>query len=964
MPAGSRSSMAEEQEEVFVHLKCPQQQQQQQQQQENENDEETHNISTKDVKNWNFSSILQHPIIIIHAHKHTLVQHSTYFHALLAEQYFSDPDFEVLVKWNQTAFVILVASLFGYPLEFTSENFLPIFEGALYFGMDMILSECKTWLTNAMLVNEVPSVQLKDLVNIWEFGSEIGDYIPELCTSYLAKNFIWAMSCSSFDDVSHDLLRSTIKHPYLTVDSEKQLCDAILAWITANKQQCTEDVCINLLKQIRISLLPLWYAAGKYNHPSLSICFTESSRGAVSLLKQPLGRCMDALGDVDLLIFRIRLSEFTQRVDLSGCPQIKLGILLLSIIPYSISFEPMWKQRVEQLYMNHGRLSGNAFSNSYEIFPKLTFEAVREIDISNCPMLHLEIAIECFSKSFPSLKMLKAVNHLDFRTAKLMLLMKRCPLLCDIDLSVDVPPTIPTKVSVLSSFGSFDYAGPSLHVPWPYMSRPSPSSITKLTIEGRNDFNDFDLRSISDICVSLTYLNLKGCTSVSDAGISSLISKCLKLNSIVACDTFFGEQSVLALCFSNTCSDHVTTEHTGKNIPWGSNLKLLCMGGCKGVTMATFSKLMSQAYMLKHLSLRETQVVDGGLLSFCGSLLEVLDVSNSKVSVAALAHVISRNPGLKCLNVRGCCNLLQEDCKPDGDEISSSVIYMELGKSCKLDEFSVGWGFSYLSLETLKPAISLLKTIEVGLGGSLGQDGLKWLPVICPLLESVVLYYQVISDDLIVNMMESLRNLKSFSLCHCLGETSFLSFKVSMPNLKNLRLERVASRMNNADLISLTQNCANLTALSLVGCRLLNSESQKIISSGWPALISIHLEECGEVTSNGVVSFFECHALEDVLLRHNGSGIQKSFVTDAVMKLPMLRKISLDICDAKDRDFDIPEFAERHFLSHVKIARCKSQRCSFNPDHVMAPRPSIHRETLVLVWDSKQLTKTVVKERL
>lgn len=68
------------------------------------------------------------------------------------------------------------------------------------------------------------------------------------------------MSCSSFVDVPYDLLLSSTKHPNLTVDSEMQLCDALLIWISANKGQYTEDCYINLLKQIRISLLPLWFA--------------------------------------------------------------------------------------------------------------------------------------------------------------------------------------------------------------------------------------------------------------------------------------------------------------------------------------------------------------------------------------------------------------------------------------------------------------------------------------------------------------------------------------------------------------------------------------------------------------------------------------------------------------------------------------------------------------------------------
>ncbi|XP_071704729.1 BTB/POZ domain-containing protein FBL11-like [Rutidosis leptorrhynchoides] len=907
-------------------------------------------ISTSNVHNWNFSLILQHRSIKIKTHKNRLIEQSSYFHGLLSGN-FSDPDVEVLVRWNQSTFLSLLALIFGSPVEVTSENFLSIFEGALYFGMDTILSDCKMWLIKTISDNKVPLIQLNDLVNIWEFGSENVNYLHELCTSYLAKNFMWTISQSSFGDVPLDLLLSTVKHPHLTVDSERHLCASLLAWIAANKQRYDEDTCINLLKQIRISLLPLWFTVGKNVYQSLS------------LLKQPFTYREDVFEDCDLLNLKIRLTEFSQKLDLSGCPQIKPTTLHLSALTYSPGIEPLLRKRIEQLVINHDHI---AVKNAWEMCQMSTFEAVNEIDISNCPMLHLEVAIEWFSKLFPSLRTFKATNHLNFRTTKLLQLVKSCPLLCDINLAVDITPIIPTRVSVVSSFGSVDPSGPPLPVSWSSMSNSFPSNISKLTLDGQNDISDYALRSISDICRSLTYLSIRGCISMSDTGISYLICKCLKLNSIVACDTSFGQESILALCSSNAGCDHTSSEPNGKNVPRGSNLQMLYIGGCKGINMTCFSKLMSQTYKLKNLCLRETEVVDNCLLNFSGSSLEVLDVSNTKVSTAAVAHVIARNSGLKCLKARGCNNLhLLHESKTEGELFLDKNFYFDLGKSCcRLEEISVGWGFSYSSLEDLKPSVSLLKAIDVGLGGFLGYDGLKLLPSICPLLESIVLYFQVISDDLIVNLLESLRHLKSFVLCHCLGDTSSLIFKVSMPNLRKLRLERVSPWMNNDDLITLCQNCDNLTELSLVGCRLLNSESLKVISSGWPGLISIHLEECGEITSDGVAPLFDCRALEDVLLRHNGSGIQKCFIRDAVTKLPMLRKITLDICDSEDRDFDNPVFEDRQFLSYVKISRCKTpRRCTFNLQHVGGSR-SAHKETLVLVWDSKHLTKTLVRERI
>ncbi|KAF7145728.1 hypothetical protein RHSIM_Rhsim04G0133900 [Rhododendron simsii] len=342
-------------------------------------------------------------------------------------------------------------------------------------------------------------------------------------------------------------------------------------------------------------------------------------------------------------------------------------------------------------------------------------------------------------------------------------------------------------------------------------------------------------------------------------------------------------------------------------------------------------------------------------------------VRGPDVSSIALAHIVSTNPGLYCLEAKGCRNLFQQKSKMEDRDIPSFQYSCEewcneLAKTCKLEEIALGWGFSCCSLEALKPAIATLKVVTVGLGASLGQDAVELLPTICPLLEEVILYFQVISDRVLTNIMESLRHLQVLALCYCLGEISPLSFKFSMPTLRKLRLERVTPWMTNDHLVILTQNCANLTELLLLGCRLLNSNSQRIISTGWPGLISIHLEDCGEVTRNGVASLFDCKSVEDMLLRHNGPGIQKNFILDAALLMPMLRKLSLDVCDAVEGDFDLPKFADRYFLSIVTIARCKPQRCALDLQKLR--RTPVHKETLVLVWDGKNLTRTVIKERV
>lgn len=118
-----------------------------------------------------------------------------------------------------------------------------------------------------------------------------------------------------------------------------------------------------------------------------------------------------------------------------------------------------------------------------------------------------------------------------------------------------------------------------------------------------------------------------------------------------------------------------------------------------------------------------------------------------QISRAALAYVIHGNPSLNCLKARGCRNLVQEDGSIEKRESSFSLheeLNAELGKMCSLEEIEFGWGFSTFSLRALEPALISLKTITVGLGGMLGEDALRRLPAICPLLETIILHFQVI----------------------------------------------------------------------------------------------------------------------------------------------------------------------------------------------------------------------------
>ncbi|CAL5194201.1 unnamed protein product [Lathyrus oleraceus] len=946
-------------------------------------------LSTTDILCSDLTSFLTFRTIKIQAHRNRLIEQSLYFRGLLSGSFRESCLGSITINWNLSVFMQILKHMCGFPLDITTENILPLYEGALYFGVETLLLKCETWFSEVFSPKgfRLMQIQMEDLIQIWKFSLDhASDFILHLCISYLARNFMWAKQNNLFGKIPYNLLLSSVKHPHLTVDSEMHLSDALLLWLESNMENLerlseAEDNYNGILKQIRVDLLPLWFAAGKRN----SFYFrqlAEESLGSIfrALNILPIGS-LDISGYSDLQHLRIRVTEYSKKIDLSNCPQLTSAILLLSLIPASYFMDPMQRKIIEQFCISSGHPIRENYEFPQKLLDTLIFEAVQEVDISKCRRLLIEHAVDYFSQSFPSLKILKAGYLLNIWTTGFLQLFEKCSLVSEIDLTVDITPLIPASVTILSSSPAVIPLVPEKTSSLKYKavetmsfheSRPLISYVTKLTLEGRTDVSDLSLQYISKSCVSLCHLNIKGCIHVTDIGISDLISRCKNLNSIVVCDTSFGINSVQALC--SAISDdgnfpclHSRDKHLNSMV---SNLQSLHMGGCIGISELYLQELMSQTQVLKSLCLRGTYLVDQALYNFKGSSLEMLDVSDTKISEAALSYVIHGNPSLKTLKARGCKNLLKGDSSIEKRESRFSSLHeelhAELGKKCKLEELEFGWGFSSFSLSALEPALTSLKTINVGLGGMLGEDALRQLPAICPQLETIILHFQVISDIIVTKLIMTLVELQVLALCYCFGDISMSSFKFPMRNLRKLRLERVTPWMNNDDLVILSQNCRNLVELSLLGCPLLNSDSQQIISHAWPGLVSLHLEECGEITANGVSALLDCRAIEDLLLRHNGPGLQRNFIFHAASEMPLLRKLSLDICDASEGDFDIPNYADRCFLSILKIARCKSQRCAF---HLPVPSPgsrrrSVHVETLVLVWNSKNLTRTVVKERL
>lgn len=191
-------------------------------------------------------------------------------------------------------------------------------------------------------------------------------------------------------------------------------------------------------------------------------------------------------------------SPYFQKIVLSGCTHLTAPFLFLAVLPRDL--DVMQKARIIRALVELDSHRGDY----YKILEKspniLCFGHVNEVNISMCHKMNFGAAMAWLHMAFPSLKFLKASHCLHFTMEDLLYLIRKCLLMNEVDLTVDVSPVTST-ISVLSATieGSQLLDGKprkklekviSLSNIGKYsLGKPVIANISKLTLEGRNDIN-------------------------------------------------------------------------------------------------------------------------------------------------------------------------------------------------------------------------------------------------------------------------------------------------------------------------------------------------------------------------------------------------------------------------------------------------------------------------------------------
>ncbi|CAM6113165.1 unnamed protein product [Calypogeia fissa] len=915
----------------------------------------------------------------ISAPRKVLTMNSTYYRALFGE--FREAGLgRISVNWDTSIFLNLLQFMCTGYYNISPAAIDKFLEAATFFGVDAAISRVDEWARSATLSRDPQSIKdiLQYLPSIWNTSNMSGYHsLSKFCPEFLAVNFVTVMDLSSFLDLPCSLLRACIEHPQLTVHSERQLCDALLRWLENQDQgsgsgELNTDQATTILSEVQRALLPRSFLLGRLkedNHIGVSNSI-------------------------------IRITDYLECLDLSGCYEVTDLILFTSAAraplrlpehPEGIGtappLDPSWSE------WNVGWTSAPTLLSSFYNTPARSakwprirsFQNLKRLNLTQCWRIPQDSLVLWLREACPSLLELILINCPQITFSILQALPAVCPQLQLVDISLDITQVC-KEVQMYSTEENSSWVRGDASGLW----RCSFAGLTQLSLRGHTEISDLELIALAVCSPPLQEIDLSMCTTLTDGGIWRFLKQYRsRLKSFKAKGTAFGSMSCTAL---TSPSERDSTKDRANGLSASTSqaerlsLVTLDIENCIGVKEEDLANVLRSQSALTHLDLGETNLTDAALSCFSGTLLQQLNVRETRVSGKALASVIRSNPELKILDIRGCkraCideyDLLVTERDNDtttslGGALSVPLVFQELGRlETRVEDLKVGWRFSDSAQRALQPALLDLKNLSVGMGGTITDAALQNISEHSTSLEQLTLAFQVITEDGLIRFLDKANCLHTLELQYCLSQLSSrgidsLSSRCSS-SLHTLKLERAAPWILDSDISLLSERCTRLSHLSLVGCRALTEESLKIIAKNWRGLTELKLEECNRITSEGADLLLQsCGALEMLTLRHNGKGIAKDFIMDAMIQFPLLRHLSLDMCDSVANGFQTPNQV-KGVLNTLLIARCKAHHTSlFGPtaalDGYLPSTVQYHKDTIVTQWNVDEAKLYIVKCRL
>ncbi|XP_024398316.1 BTB/POZ domain-containing protein FBL11 isoform X3 [Physcomitrium patens] len=745
--------------------------------------------------------------IRIRVDKELLSQHSTYFKGYLN---FSERNCESLnVNWSLPIFCDLLRCIHGFEPCLSSSMIASLIEGAIYFGVEDVITKCKAWVASDTFCVKwkIEDDLVSELLSIWLSATVNGvKSIEQLCIKSLAVNFAQAMRQESFVTLPLSLLEASIDHPQLTIKSEMDLCKALLLWYESQKRNSRNGAVVDdpilLFKKIQLNLLPIDFIlrelVGKYplNIFHVSVAATESDVDVLNSIIDFKGE-LAAKPVKDYLNFKpvIRLTDHLKELDLSGCHQITCHHLISAAAQNG-----MKPKRIAQKTL---------VTIEQETWPELAeFINLETLILSHCWRVEQRNLVTWLNLVCPNLRELRA-PHCPQLLQVILEIGSGLPNLSVLDLSVseelvEIEGVVTRTKSTISQ---------RLPLRWSFGKLHETNKLTDLSLRGHSEITDEILLFIARSCPLLRVVDLGGCLELSDVGFAAFLNfqenlafqwNCWGVfhQKLSAAGTRFGPVSCKALISQANISVNV--------------LDTLNLNKCLALGCGHLSNLLQVLPSLVSLELAFTRLDDMALSAFSGTSLRHLNIRETKVSGGVLYRILARNFDLKDLNIRGCTQLALNSF----DHLPSEKTFERMWENV-----GIGWGLSDSTISSFGFASCTLQNFAVGVGGTISEETLLCIAEQCHELKRLSLCFQFVADEGLIQAVSQLKSLHTLELQNmaCAPRNLLTEIASSLPNLRNLKLERVTPLLSDDDLLLFSQSCTGLQSLSLLGCHLLTS---------------------------------------------------------------------------------------------------------------------------------------------
>ncbi|KAH7432336.1 hypothetical protein KP509_07G018100 [Ceratopteris richardii] len=720
----------------------------------------------------------------------------------------------------------------------------------------------------------------------------------------------------------------------------------------------------NILRKVKVLLLPVEFVLGILVPSLPAKVFSVKETDLIEFnqlfhFEETSQMSVQQIQDSYSNDLAIRLSGHLRILDLAGCQQVTVAVLFHSLLQYlkqnSNNDVTLYEKLEAEIYsiFVHGSVTHSPMNQ--EFFTMTSLKNVCEINFQGCWRLDQNRLVHWLHVACPNLKVLNISQCPQLNVDILPQILKGCKYVEVLNASLNI---LRTQVELSSDRISMHIFNQDSCKYEGYLC-----SLTNLSFEGRNHLKDSDLYLLTRYCLNLSTINFGGCSQLTDKGLSIFLSSIRNLTKLQVPYTAFGRLSVNAvLGFSceqhsdELWSDKIQSDFYTRECA----LATLDLEGCLNIDRDSISQLIKEAPLLENLNLGFLSLDDSTLLCFSGTSLNNLNLQETQVTEYGIAHILKWNQHLNSLNIRGCKKITSALAFKISDTIrKQDALNIGMAETSTLKCLAAGWGFTDSTFMALKPSLRHLQSFSLGLGSRISECVLSNLHEILPQLEDLSLVFQAISGSCMLDLLKHGQALKRLELCHCFVELSHEIIHVMPTALTSLRLERGIEWMTDADIELLVSKHQTLTSLYLTGCKNLTPRSLETISKSWQAMTYLTLKECGTMTLNGGGCLFVCKALKHLTLQHSGAGLDKDFVKCALVELPVLQNLCLDICDSKNGGFNDIKAQERRSLQNLKFTRCTTLRNSFNG---FARRH--YKDSIVIEWHGNVTNSRVVKEGL